>query len=529
MDPELKIHINELGKFRTEYITSAIQNLSKLDSFKDYIFNNINKNILSRVEKLQNLKSRINRIRAILPILNECNNALTIKSKIYYPISKHNYYHYINLEDRQEEINRLINSIYNWNNQNNPTLNIKKPLVEKKESNVLGKIENFDECISAQSLSNMQKKVKDLASELYETRFKNIGSSLVNESKDLVYEKTPYLQTSFDFMNKKLIQKADLLWKVNKEEIDLTQEKLPKSSTTKPPPKPQQPPKSIKAKTRIEKVDSKRVLFEKPKEKKEFNLPESIINLKGVSVIPDEIQNEEAPVDENIYPEREEYLDLDFDEKDINNPNDEDDLPVNIIIRRNEEKNKRNINKIVTTPNYKYKTANTSNINNTSNTININLNTNANINSITNQNVNANINSITNQNVNANINNKVHQAPPQTSNEIGKIVVISGGGPGVPLPPPPPPPPPAVVIKPVEKVPKIKGEDKPRELSMAEQLAKIKLKKVPTVSSNDIPKEEPKKKPLNPYELLKMQIKQRREYLKMHEEKDEDEEEENED
>ena len=52
MDPELKIHINELGKFRTEYITSAIQNLSKLDSFKDYIFNNINKNILSRVEKL---------------------------------------------------------------------------------------------------------------------------------------------------------------------------------------------------------------------------------------------------------------------------------------------------------------------------------------------------------------------------------------------------------------------------------------------------------------------------------------------
>ena len=56
-----------------------------------------------------------------------------------------------------------------------------------------------------------------------------------------------------------------------------------------------------------------------------------------------------------------------------------------------------------------------------------------------------------------------------------------------------------------------------------------RLKKVPTISSNDIPKEEPKKKPLNPYELLKMQIKQRREYLKMHEEKDEDEEEENED
>ena len=225
MDPELKLHINESGKYRTEYLTSAIQNLSKLDSYKDFIFNNINKNILSRVEKLQNLKSRINRIRAILPKLNECNNALTIKSKKYYPTSKHNYYQYLNLEDRPEEIQNLINTIYNCNNPNNPTINIKKPLVEKPESNVLGKIprETIDDCLSSQLLSNMQKKVKDLASEIYEIRFKNIGSSLVNELNDLVYEKTPYLDTSFDFMNKKLIQKADLLWKVNKEEVDLRQ------------------------------------------------------------------------------------------------------------------------------------------------------------------------------------------------------------------------------------------------------------------------------------------------------------------
>ena len=62
--------------------------------------------------------------------------------------------------------------------------------------------------------------VKDLASELYEIRFKNMGSSLVNELNDLVYEKTPYLETSFDFMNKKLIQKVDLLWKVNKEDME---------------------------------------------------------------------------------------------------------------------------------------------------------------------------------------------------------------------------------------------------------------------------------------------------------------------
>lgn len=69
-------------------------------------------------------------------------------------------------------------------------------------------------------ITNMQEKVNDLASELYEIRFKNIGSSMDNKLNDLVYEKTNYLETSFNFMNKKLIQKADQLWKVNKEESD---------------------------------------------------------------------------------------------------------------------------------------------------------------------------------------------------------------------------------------------------------------------------------------------------------------------
>lgn len=207
MEPELKLHLNETGKYRSEYLTFALQNLSKLDLYKDQIFNNINKNIMSRVDKLQNLKSRINRIRAILPKLNECNNAMTIKSKKYYPMSKHNYYKYINLEEKPEEISNIINTNYNCNNPNIPIINIKKPLVEKPENinTILGKIprETLDDCISSQLISNMQKKVDDLASELYNIRFKNIGTSLVNELNDLVYEKTNYLGTSFGFMNSK--------------------------------------------------------------------------------------------------------------------------------------------------------------------------------------------------------------------------------------------------------------------------------------------------------------------------------------
>lgn len=81
MEPEFKLHLDETGKYQSEYLTFALQNLSKLDSYKNMIFNNINKNILSRTKKLEDLKSRINRIKAILPKLNECNNAMTIKSK----------------------------------------------------------------------------------------------------------------------------------------------------------------------------------------------------------------------------------------------------------------------------------------------------------------------------------------------------------------------------------------------------------------------------------------------------------------
>ena len=421
-----------------------------------------------------------------------------------------------------------------------PIINIKKPLVEKPENinTILGKIsrETLDDCISSQLLSNMQKKVDDLASELYNLRFKNIGSSLVNELNDLVYEKTNYLGTSFGFMNKKLIQKADLLWKIDKEEMDLKQNtnynqlkkeeednNFAKKSSKRLPAKLQEAPKSITTKVKIEKYVNKKVLLEKPKEKQEFNLPTSI-NLGGVAELKDE-QNEETPnIDENIYPERED-LDIDFEnQNDINNLNFDDDydLPVDIITRKNLEnlKNDGNIGMVPSTPNYSYQTANTSNINNVSNNINININNNNN-----------------NINTNTNINN-VPQAPSTISS--GNIVVVSGGGPGVTTPtptPPPPPPPPVVPVvkKAVAKKPanvegneednKAENEEPKKELSMAEQLATIKLKKVGTYKS----KPPPKKQAANHNDLLKQQIMLRFQKLRIHEEKNDDEEEENED
>lgn len=545
MDAELKVHINETGKYRSEYLTFAIQNLSKLDAYKDYIFNNINKNIASRVQKLQNLKSRINRIREILPKLNDCNSAMTIKSKKYYPDNKHHYYQYINLQDTPEAIKKLIDSNFN-SNPNISKINIKRPLVDKGEKGTLGKIpkETLEESISSQILGNMQKKVKDLATELYELRFKNIGSSLTNELNDLVYEKTPYLETSFGFMNKKLIQKADTLWKVNKDEFDLKQNgnvinqnkdykepNFAKKSSKKLPYKLQGAPKSITTKAKIEKYVSKKVLLEKTKEKQEFNLPTSI-NLGRVVELKDDTANEETPIaDENIYPERED-IDIDFDNQtDINNINldYEYDLPVDIITRKNLENFKNDENTIYPNPNnYNYKTANTSNINNAANNININVN----------DNINNVINTNTTANTINNYNNNYNQAPQNTGSS-GKIVVVNGSGPGIPPPPPPPPPPPVVPVVPVQKAAKANTaakkeadkEEKPepkKELSMAEQLAKVTLKKVPDAKEENEKNEEKPKPKLDEKDLLRQQILLRYRQITLHQKDQEEDNEEDE-
>jgi len=310
MDAYLPLNLNDIGKYHSEYLTNAIQNLSKLDSYKDFIFNNINKNLASRVEKLQNLKSRINRIRAILPKLTETNDAITIKSKKYYPSIKHNYYKFINLQEKPEDINNIINSNYNCTNPNTPKINVKVPYVDKGGKINLGKApkETFDDCIVYQMITNMQEKVNDLASELYEIRFKNIGSSMDNKLNDLVYEKTNYLETSFNFMNKKLIQKADQLWKVNKEEsdykkIEKMEEQFAKKSKKRKPSKLQDAPISIIKKEKIDKYINKKLIVEK--EKQEFNLPTSI-NLGGVAELhdKDEINNEENinEVENNHHP-----------------------------------------------------------------------------------------------------------------------------------------------------------------------------------------------------------------------------------
>ena len=162
-------------------------------------------------------------------------------------------------------------------------------------------------------------------------------------------------------------------------------------------------------------------------------------------------------------------------------------------------------------------------INNTANYININVNDN--INNVINTNTNANT-------INNTINN--YNQAPQNTGSSGKIVVVSGSGPGIPPPPPPPPPPPVVPVVPVQKAANANkatkkeddNEEKPepkKELSMAEQLAKVTLKKVP-----DAKEKKPKPK-MSGMDLLRQQILLRHKQITLHLKDQEEDNEEDED
>jgi hypothetical protein len=69
-----------------------VTSLEKLESIKVTIFNRLNAGFQERVTKLCNIKARIIRANQIIASYASIKDAITLKSKYYYPIQKHNYY-----------------------------------------------------------------------------------------------------------------------------------------------------------------------------------------------------------------------------------------------------------------------------------------------------------------------------------------------------------------------------------------------------------------------------------------------------
>lgn len=107
---EISIVCNDL--FKNESLFQAISNLEKLEQITLDVFNRINKSLIDKKTKLENLKSRINRANIIVSNFENLPQALTLKSKRFYPS---NVSSYENTHDGSENPPRTyLNSPYTY-------------------------------------------------------------------------------------------------------------------------------------------------------------------------------------------------------------------------------------------------------------------------------------------------------------------------------------------------------------------------------------------------------------------------------
>lgn len=91
MKSEYEIQLSSSSVFKKETYLQIINSMEKLENVNSDILGNINKNILEKRNRLENLHSRIIRINKILALLENIPQALTLLSKKFYPENLESY------------------------------------------------------------------------------------------------------------------------------------------------------------------------------------------------------------------------------------------------------------------------------------------------------------------------------------------------------------------------------------------------------------------------------------------------------
>ena len=545
MESEIKCPILTSEKFSKEVLTDIVNSLEQLENAKITIFNRLNSAFSERVNKLCDIKSRINRANQIITSFASLNDALTLKSKYHYPSKKHNFYIPTIIDQNATSVNE------------SPPLKLNRIVLNDKEKLGSKSLAAKDKIVTYDKYLSFATQFNDIVNELDKVSNQEIN---LRQSLDEFQPILNNVTSDFIFGTKMKIEYAKKQQYNPQQEInnrgssivlqDFLNEK--KAEEEKRKKVIQEAPKSIIEKEKLKKYRKKRKKL-KNSAKINFNLPTNI-GLGGVAELgggDDEDEKNDDNKEEEEDEDDEYFEDDGQNEIDPQLENQDDDMPIDYI-RYNKARNENN--KIAqNAPAYN------NNINQN------NLNNNVNNNNANNNNINAN--QIPNQ-VQSNPvpappeppkqpvvqQPKVQPppAPPKVSNPpppapgSSNVVVVVGKAGGIPPPPPPPPPPPMVPTVPtkasakqVEKNnegPKLSLEEelqkamsglkkkvdvevkeKPKVLSFAEQLALSKNRLKKTV----IPPKPPEKKQ-NAKDLLSQQIKLRFQNLRMHEDEKEE-------
>ena len=556
---EISLNLYEINK--DECLPNILFSLSKLDNIKENIFYDINKGLQTRIERLQNFKSRINRIKQIISSLNNVTQAMMIKSKKYYPNIQINFHKNIYLEEDINGINNIIISKRNDSIPNNKKLN-SKPLSNPKE-NLLTSTHKFsmDNALLEESLILTMEKYNDLSRELFESRFKNIG--IINEKEEgnnLIYEHTKYTNSEFSFFDKELLQKETIPWEIRKDydtQININakeKEELNKKELRNNKKKEiQEAPMSIQTGEKLTTyVVSKKSFFQRSNTtntESQLNIPLNLLNLKGVTDITNINPSNNTHVEELFTPKEPVQIPQQQEEEEIYQENiqdiEVDELPIDKIIERNQSKtiNEINTNIQTSTSNYQTIQQTTQNSNNTIQT----TTTVPNVPSVQTVPSVPTVPSVTTITSIPNV-PSVTTVPTVTSISNIPIPTVVSAPKGGNIPIAPPIPPLVINVKPKVEPPKTKPKDeekksddndnknennneenkeeKPvkKQLSMQEEMALIKLK---PKGSTKVEEKAPKK--VSMMDNLMEQIKLRYNQLKEHEKESSSSDEEDED
>ena len=542
MNTEINCPILSNEKFSKEILLDVVASLEQLESIKATIFNRLNSGFQERVSRLCNIKARINRANQIISSFASVTDAITLKSKYHYPYQKHNYYIPTVVDKNatkiaEDPIPKLNKNVLNDKNN----LGTKSSATKEKLAlydNYLSFATQFKDVVN--DLDQIYKQEVNTIQSLDELEpiLNNVTSNFAFGTK----MKIEYAKKN-QFNVQDLGRNTEILKEIQEEKKE-EEEKRKKQI--------QQAPKSIIKKVKMRKVKHKKKLISQNNASViEFNFPTNV-GLGGVSNLnigndEDEIK-EEKNDDEEYEEEEDEFNDDNQNEIQME---DDSDMPIDYISYNKQKSG--NTNKVAQST----------------------------INTIQDSSSNSNPQVVSNSvNPSSSVPSPPSTVPPPPSTvppppstvppppssvptpppkvpsppppvpSSGPPKVVVGSSGAIPPPPPPPPPPPVVptIVAPKEEEkngakeeegPPISREEelakamsglkkkkavpvpqKPKELSMAEQIALQRNRLKKTVVDLK-PKPEPEKK-ITAKDLLRQQIQLRYNNINMHKEDDND-------
>lgn len=541
MKTEINCPVLSNEKFSKEVLKDMITSLELLENAKNSIFNRLNTAFNERINKLCNIKARINRANKIIASYSSINEAITLKSKYHYPSKKHNYYTPTIIDQNSTKIkaepmvklNRIV-------------LNDKEKLGSKSLA-AKDKIVFYDKYLSYATQFN------DIVNDLDKITSQEISIRQDLEDFEPILN---HVTNDFTFGTNMKIEYAKKQQYNPQQEInrggsiflqDYLNEK--KEEEKKKKKNIQQAPKSIVEKQKIRKYAPKKKKI-KNTPKVNFVLPTNI-GLGGVANLEGSDDEDEKKEENNIEEEEDDddFQDDNQNEIQLNNGDEEEDTDLPIDYIRYNNQNKIETNKINQNVYYNNNQTSASTNNNSStpsqsqpqtpsppetqpNTTQVNTSTVP----------PPQPQKQTFQTPQPQIQQRPPNPPPAVPT-ASKVQVIVGNSGSIPPPPPPPPPPPVVPTVPtkpssakveiktsggevsledelakamsgLKKTGNVELDEKPKpkELSFAEQLAlsRNRLKK-PVIVEKPPPKQ-------NAVDLLSQQIRLRFQQLRKHDE-----------